>query len=265
MSSRSTPPPSAPALPIRTRCVIGAGGARSISLLVFCPRRAETLDVSVCERCPRFARVATHDEGPGVECAAAADQTSAELHAGALARSAVLCVRRDAPLDALDDDERELRVIPVVDDSDRYVGAVVRGHPSAPPSSQSRARVPAYLPTVEDGLDHLLPVDERDGIVTAATKMASSRERSVPVVNQKHVVVGLLDDVALLASIARARRASEIMKRCACGAIYTRVQWRHLALVGRMEGAHGDTLELRNCTACHSTLVVPSIEASNVA
>lgn len=43
-----------------------------------------------------------------------------------------------------------------------------------------------------------------------------------------------------------------VIKRCACGATYTRSTWRKLPFVGIWEH-----LELRNCT-CSSTLAVPA-------
>jgi len=62
-------------------------------------------------------------------------------------------------------------------------------------------RYPDWAADIKD-----VTVHERDDLVTAATTMTSSRARCVAVVNDAHEVVGLLDDMALLASFARARR-----------------------------------------------------------
>jgi CBS domain-containing protein len=209
VSHRSTTSAPLTALPIRTRCVVGAEGSRSIALIVFCPDHAATIAVEVCERCPRLSHVDRHGEQPAVTCELASMPSLQEAYVGALSQPAVLCARRDTPLTALDDGPRS-RVIPVVDESDRYVGAVVQGRSSTPPppSSSGVARDALLAPaTAGDVLEHPFTVHERDDLVTAATTMTSSRARCVPVVNDAHEVVGLLDDMTLLASFARARRA----------------------------------------------------------
>jgi hypothetical protein len=44
-------------------------------------------------------------------------------------------------------------------------------------------------------------------------------------------------------------------KRCACGAVYSREKWMELPLVGRLNAAENDHLEIRNCV-CGSSLAV---------
>jgi CBS domain-containing protein len=254
-------------LPVRTRCVVGAEGVRSIALLVFCPRREATIPVDVCERCSSLSKLALGGEQPAVECDPGIEPGAAATRAqpvGSLARDVVLCVRPETPLNALDPDERRSRVIPVVDASERYVGSIVQGRSSAPPSMRHGLReLLRAQATADDALDHMPTVNERDDVVTAATTMTSSRARCIAVVNDDDVVVGLLDDVTLLASITRAHRASEVLKRCSCGTVYTREQWHALTLLGSMRDAHGEPMELRTCPACGSTMVAPAPEASS--
>jgi CBS domain-containing protein len=176
--------------------------------MVFCPDRASTIAVEVCERCPAVSEVDRHGEQPAVTCELVSLPTTHEAYAGAIAQPVLLCARPETPLTALDEGPRA-RVIPVVDASDRYVGAVIQGRSSAPPppsSSESLREALLEPATAGDVLEHPFTVHERDDLVTAATTMTSSRARCVAVVNDAHEVVGLLDDMALLASFARARR-----------------------------------------------------------
>lgn len=196
-------------LPIRTHCVLGANGARSVALRVFCPRRAATIPVDVCEHCPRLDAIETGGDAPCVACDPGAERAGLEP-VGAIVRPAVLCVHSDVPLHELDPDESGSHVIPVVDESDRYLGAIVQGRSSSiPPPHESDAALLRGHATAEDAMSHVLAVNEGDDIVTAAAAMTSSRARCVAVVNDARVVVGLLDDISLLASAARARAARE--------------------------------------------------------
>jgi CBS domain-containing protein len=239
--------------------VVGAKGVRSIDLVVFCPRRVATIPVDACERCPALTTIESGGERPAVACDAAEPPATTDVHVGALAQPTVLCVRRETPLDALDGNERQARVIPVVDDEERYVGAIVFGRASSPPpSSRAGARLAPSDATADDALESLPAVDERSDVVSAAATMTSTRARCLPVVSRARVVVGLLDDVALLASIAKTRRASEVMKRCSCGRVYTRDGWMALPLVGFMQGSGREPMELRNCGGCGSTMAVPA-------
>ncbi len=251
-------------LPIRTRCVVGAEGLCSVRLTVFCPKRAATLSVDACERCPHLAGLDVRGgDRPSVACRLVTEATREE-HVGALGRPVVICVRRRTPIDALENDERRSRMIPVVDEADRYVGALVQGHSSRPSASRNATHgFPGDTDTAEDALEHLPAVNERSDLVSAASTMTSSRARCVPLVNDAQVVVGVLDDVAMLGSIARVRHASAVMKRCACGEVFTREQWSDLPFIGAMTGARGEQMELRNCTSCGSTIAVPAAEASS--
>jgi hypothetical protein len=53
------------------------------------------------------------------------------------------------------------------------------------------------------------------------------------------------------------------LKRCACGATYTRKQWRDLPRVGEQYGNGNAVLELRNCK-CGSTLAVEITRGSDL-
>ena len=100
-------------------------------------------------------------------------------------------------------------MIPVVDDAGRYIGSIMQGRASSvPPPSESVEAVLRGHATVEDAMEHVPAVNERDDASAAAATMTSSRARCVPVVDAEGHVVGLLDDVALLASVARAHAAS---------------------------------------------------------
>jgi len=52
-------------------------------------------------------------------------------------------------------------------------------------------------------------------------------------------------------------------KSCSCGTGYTLTAWLKLPFVGAWRWPGGDALEMRNCTACHSTLAVelPALQA----
>jgi CBS domain-containing protein len=244
--------------------VVGPEGVRSITLLAFCPRRESTLEVSVCQRCPRLSQIDLHGDCPAVACDPGVAQTPEHDLAGSLARPVVLCARPETPLVALDEDEQQPRIVPVVDESARYIGVVVAGRSSAPPSLSEVVFARLAAPrTAGDALEHAPTVHERDDVVTAAATMTSSRARSVAVVNDAGAVVGVLDDIALLGSIARAHRASEVLKRCSCGTVYTREQWSELTLLGAMPDRDGEPVELRTCTACGSTLAMSAALASS--
>jgi hypothetical protein len=174
--------------------VLGADRARTVQLQVFCPRRAATVSIDVCEHCPRLDAIDTLGDCPSVACEGGSVPGVREP-VGALVRSAVLCVRSDVPLEDLDPDDGGSHLIPVVGESEQYLGSIVRGRSSFPPPRASEA---ARL------RDHL----------TA----------EVAVVNNDRKVVGVLDDIALLTSAARTRPASADRDRPASGARLTRAR-----------------------------------------
>ena len=197
MTSRRRSEQATPeSLPIRTHCVLGANGARSVALRVFCPERATTTSVDVCERCEQLDRIETDGDSPSVHCRPDSGQVGRE-RVGALVRASVICARSDLPLDDLEADQSDVHVIPVVDDALHYIGAVVHGRArsTVPPPRESDTALLRGHATVEDAMEHMQAVNENDDIVTA---------RCIAVVNDEHAVVGLLDDLALLASAARA-------------------------------------------------------------
>lgn len=148
-------------------------------------------------------------DAPHVVCHPSPEPRPGEV-AGELVRSAVLCVVSDVPLDDLEAGDLAAQLIPVVDDSQRYIGAIVQGRATLAPSPRdSDAALLRGLALVEDAIEHVPVVNERDDVLTAAAAMISSRARSLPVVNADAVVVGVLDDLALLGSVARAHAASD--------------------------------------------------------
>jgi len=189
-------------LPIRTRRVLGEGGRRGVTLTVFCPRRTASLPLDVCAECPRLGGIDLEGDAPVVRCAPGVDEAPAMI--GALVRPAVICVEEHAELRSVDGPLAAETVVPVVDARDRYIGAIVRGR--APTQRAPRDLAEAVLRGRLDAcdvMDHLPPVHERDGLVDAAASMIASRSRSVVVVDANRVVVGVLDDLALLRAFAR--------------------------------------------------------------
>jgi CBS domain-containing protein len=190
-------------LPIRTHHVLGANGRRFVTLNVFCPRRATTTAVTICEQCSRLDAIDARGECPSVRCDPGAEPSDREP-VGTLVRPVTLCVRPDLPMNDLDPDDRTARMIPVVDESQRYIGAIVQGRASSvPPPPDSDAALLRGHATAEDAMEHPPAVNESDDVVTAAATMTSNRARCIAVVNDAGVLVGLLDDLTLLASAAR--------------------------------------------------------------
>lgn len=245
-------------LQIRTRYVVGPEGTRSVSLSVFCPQRGHSTPIDTCEKCPRLARIDVRDDPRTVRCAPDAPHAPGHEKAGDLVRASVLCVRNDVPAASVASDDRASNVIPVVDSEDHYIGAIVLGRASSrPPPRDEAAAVLRGATLAEDVMDRTAPVKEGDDITTAAARMATGRARSVPVIDEEGRVVGILDDVALLDAVTRARGSSPALKRCSCGREYTREAWSKLAMIGRMRTPDGLFFELRNCEACRSTLALP--------
>jgi hypothetical protein len=190
-------------LPIHRHLVLGAKGRRSVALRVFCPRKVATIAVDECERCPRLEAVDAGGERPNVACYPGSESGGRE-RVGRLVRATVLCALSDLPLDDLEADGRAADIIPVVDESQRYIGALLRERPSSvPPPPPSDAELLGGQATAGDAMAHVTSVNERDDVLMAAAAMTSSHARCVVVVNDDDVFVGLLDDLALLKSFTR--------------------------------------------------------------
>lgn len=54
-----------------------------------------------------------------------------------------------------------------------------------------------------------------------------------------------------------------VEKRCGCGASYSRSEWNALPFVGLQADGLGGSLELRNCTACSSTIAVGAVSETD--
>lgn len=50
---------------------------------------------------------------------------------------------------------------------------------------------------------------------------------------------------------------SPLIKTCSCGCSYTREQWKELRHVGVQEIPGNESLDLRDCATCRSTMAVP--------
>ncbi len=62
------------------------------------------------------------------------------------------------------------------------------------------------------------------------------------------------DTVLAVSNILFSESGDNIIKRCSCGAIYTPSNWFQLVLLGYQYNVPGIKGEMRNCSACNSTL-----------
>jgi hypothetical protein len=245
-------------LAARRRWVIESRGAPSIAWTVFCPHRAESRPLSDCGACLRLTNRNVDEDAPAIACVREgsvkppAPASAWSTMVGVVCARDATCVRRGVRIELLDTADPEAPVVPVVDDVDRYVGAIVRGRPSRP-----QLLVPCGDELVEDVMESLPAIGERDTILAAARAMASNHARALPVVNADGVAVGVVDDLSLLSCAPRTPLG--LHKRCACGAHYSAERWSRLPLLGSMADGHEQTHEWRTCEQCGSTIAIAPV------
>jgi CheY-like chemotaxis protein len=100
-----------------------------------------------------------------------------------------------------------------------------------------------------------------DAFVVVMVPLGASSLADAGAVRCDAFVAKPFDAVALerLLAEVRAKKGREIVKRCGCGRVWSRDEWKQLPLCGTMRG-----VELRNC-ACGSSLAVWSTTSGRAA
>jgi CBS domain len=212
-------------LPVRTCETVTGSGTRKRALRVFCPLRAKTFDLGECARCPRMRSLPADPESPGariacefeIEGSAAGPSTvstsfttlASGVHVGAAMAGGVTCVRQEL---ALAEAVAHVRgfLVPVVDEGGALVGVFYRPDLLPVPVRNDLEIPPRVAPstvTVGDRMDpHPRVLFESSPLVEALDAMTVHRARSLPVLAEHRVVVGVLTDLDLLGWFGRARR-----------------------------------------------------------
>ena len=196
-------------IPIRARLVLDDGTAPRINLTVFCIAEQRSVDVDRCLRCSHNVEAGAARDG-AIRCRPAIARneyacTRAEFELqpiGTVMSTAVICVAATmtvarfrthvAPLGA--------KLTPIVNGDDWLVGVV--GERELERSRYVGARNTIALCVGDVMHVELHPIAEGATIGEALQRMASSRMRRLPVVDQRGGVVGVVDDVALLHGFA---------------------------------------------------------------
>ncbi len=149
-----------------------------------------------------------------VRVTAGTDPTFATLAAGvavgAAMASRVVCVRPELPLAEVFGAERSV-LLPVVDAAGKLIGVLWRPDLTPAPFRKTielRARLASFpLGVVAERMDTQHAVlHETSPLVDALRAMTVNHARSLPVVAEGEMVVGMISDIDLLTWLGRARR-----------------------------------------------------------
>lgn len=209
------------------RCrVVDAEGAEMTERTAFCPRRARSQAFERCCGCVHMKRIDVEDDGDHgtVECdalgpdVARAKRPEGQENASTTRLAEVMgddvsCVRADVSIERVIDlvTERNLRAVPVVDESRRLVGIVsktdlLRWHRSGEGASDAIASI--MTPLV-----HGLPEDAP--LAYAISLMAFEGLHEVPAVSADGRVVGMLTALDALRWTAKSLGYVESRKKAA--------------------------------------------------
>ena len=186
------------ALRVRGRLLIAGGGGRTSSEGVFCPAKGRSVSTSVCKECVHAHSVSS----ASVVCSPPGPMLAAGM--GAPAGSAALTrwtvVRADVPGMALVSLSGSTPwPLPVVDDSDRFLGFVSSAQLERPKWPWHRIAVTLAREFVA-GASLLVP--EVEPLGRALRMMARRGARSLALVDPSGVLRGVLTDVDALHAAA---------------------------------------------------------------
>jgi len=184
---------------------------------VFCPAQNRSVDCAECRNCPRLVSFPESVSEPGayVECNAveptplgAPQDRGQTAPIGALATPRVVCVDAELSVERLSAAFREWSGVelPVIDKGGRLVGTILR-------SDFVRARRPGdarpsfeQTHRVAERVSRATALHESASVQHAVRVLASQRARTLILVQDEYVVVGVLTDLELLLGMSRLRR-----------------------------------------------------------
>jgi CBS-domain-containing membrane protein len=176
-------------LGIRRHIVVGHGGQR-VGHSVFCPRRLESTDVDVCQRCPKAVRI----DDVSVTCVPDVDPLRAESLVGAAMGEASVTIEAAMPvaeLAPLVESGGWMTVL--VLDSDHHALGLIHREQLADAESGTAAEALARP---------IAPVFESYPVMSAVRRMVHQRARALPVVDGARSAVGILTDLDALRWVA---------------------------------------------------------------